>query len=84
MPPDGDVQTKILRRSAAPEEYGVYRAALEWDLTDAIAIKGRDDPKSEQRWRGKVDPYRHQVTDLIIFCRRPPVTLLADDVALGK
>ena len=28
--------------------------------------------------------YHHQVTNLITFCRRLPVTLLADDVGLGK
>ena len=30
------------------------------------------------------DSYRHQVNNLITFCRRLPVTLLADDVGLGK
>jgi SNF2 family DNA or RNA helicase len=29
-------------------------------------------------------PFHHQVTNLITFCRRLPVTLLADDVGLGK
>ena len=29
-------------------------------------------------------PYQHQVANLITFCRRLPVTLLADDVGLGK
>jgi SNF2 family DNA or RNA helicase len=31
-----------------------------------------------------MEPYHHQVTNLITFCRRLPVTLLADDVGLGK
>jgi hypothetical protein len=30
------------------------------------------------------EPYHHQITDLITFYRRLPVTLLADDVGLGK
>lgn len=84
MHQEGEVQIKILRRSTAPAEYSVYRAALEWDLTDPIVIESRDDLKSEQRWRGNVEPYHHQVTNLITFCRRLPVTLLADDVGLGK
>ena len=77
-------QTKILRRKTTPEEYRVYRAGLEWDLTDPIVIEKREDLKSESRWHDRVEPYHHQVTNLITFCRRLPVTLLADDVGLGK
>jgi superfamily II DNA or RNA helicase len=77
-------QTKILRHKTTPEEYRVYRAGLEWDLTDPIVIEKREDLKSEYRWRDRVEPYHHQVTNLITFCRRLPVTLLADDVGLGK
>jgi superfamily II DNA or RNA helicase len=78
------LQTKILRRKTTPEEYRVYRAGLEWDLTDPIVIETREDLKSEYRWRDRMEPYHHQVTNLITFCRRLPVTLLADDVGLGK
>ncbi|KAF0145972.1 MAG: helicase [Nitrospirae bacterium] len=78
------IQTKILRRAATPEEYRVYRAGLEWDLTDPIVIEKREDLKSEPCWRDLVEPYHHQVSNLITFCRRLPVTLLADDVGLGK
>src|SRR6266849_9162922 len=77
-------QTRILRRKTTPEEYRVYRAGLEWDLTDPIVIESRQDFKSEPRWRDQMEPYHHQVTNLITFCRRLPVTLLADDVGLGK
>src|SRR5689334_17874662 len=77
-------QSKILRRGAAQSDYDVYRAALEWDLADPIVIESADDFKSKQRWREKLTPYHHQVTNLITFCRRLPVTLLADDVGLGK
>jgi SNF2 family DNA or RNA helicase len=76
--------TKILRRSVLPDEYKLYRAALEWDLTDPIVIETRKDLKSEKRWHDQLQPYHHQVTNLITFCRRLPVTLLADDVGLGK
>ncbi len=79
-----EFQTKILRKNGAPDEYKLYRAALEWDLTDPIVIETRKDLKSEKRWRNQLQPYHHQVTNLITFCRRLPVTLLADDVGLGK
>src|SRR5436853_2463500 len=62
----------------------LYRAALEWGLADPIVIEGRKDLKSEPRWRELLTPYKHQVTNLITFCRRLPVTLIADDVGLGK
>ena len=79
-----EFQTKILRKNLVPDEYDLYRAALEWDLTDPIVIETRKDLKSEKRWQEYLEPYHHQVTNLITFCRRLPVTLLADDVGLGK
>lgn len=62
----------------------MYKAGIEWDLLDPIVIENRDDMKSEGKWKSLVEPYHHQVTNLITFCRRLPVTLLADDVGLGK
>jgi superfamily II DNA or RNA helicase len=79
-----EFQTKVLRKSVLPDEYKLYRAALEWDLADPIVIETRDDLKSAKRWGDRLEPYHHQVTNLITFCRRLPVTLLADDVGLGK
>lgn len=79
-----EFKSKILSRSKEPEEYRVYRAGLEWDLTDPIVIDGAEDFKSAPRWNDRLTPYHHQVTNLITFCRRLPVTLLADDVGLGK
>src|SRR5437763_5453969 len=85
MAPSADqIQGKILRRETVPDEYRVYCAGLEWDLTDPIVIESRQDFKAESRWRDQMEPYHHQVTNLITFCRRLPVTLLADDVGLGK
>ena len=78
------IQTKILRRKTTPDEYRVYRAGLEWDLTDPIVVEKREDLKSEYRWHDRLEPYYHQITNLITFCRRLPVTLIADDVGLGK
>src|SRR5687767_3230504 len=77
-------QTKLLRQKTTPEEYLTYRAGLEWDLTDPIVIAKREDFKSEHLWHDRFEPYHHQVQNLITFCRRLPVTLLADDVGLGK
>src|SRR5579884_1592884 len=78
------LQIKTLRRADSAERYGLYRAALEWDLIDPILIRDRTDLKSQPKWREKIEPFHHQVTNLITFCRRLPVTLLADDVGLGK
>lgn len=73
-----------LQRAEDPSEYSLYLAALEWGLIEPIVIEGREDLKSELFWRNRVEPYHHQVSNLITFCRRLPVTLLADDVGLGK
>jgi SNF2 family DNA or RNA helicase len=78
------MRVKTLKQTRNPEEYDLYKAALEWSLDDPIVIEDVNDLKSEYRWRNKVEPYHHQVTNLITFCRRLPVTLLADDVGLGK
>jgi superfamily II DNA or RNA helicase len=79
-----EFKTKILSRKRAPNEYRLYQAGLEWDLTDPIVIERAEDFKSAYRWRDRLTPYLHQVGNLITFCRRLPVTLLADDVGLGK
>ena len=71
------MNVKILRRASNADEYGPYKAALEWGLADPIIINSRDDLKSEVRWKDRVEPFHHQVTNLINFCRRLPVTLLA-------
>jgi hypothetical protein len=68
-----EFQSKILSRSTTSDEYRIYRAALEWDLTDPIVIEGRDDFKSAKRWQERLTPYYHQVSNLITFCRRLPV-----------
>jgi len=78
------LQTKNLRRASDAAAYQLYRAAQEWDLVDPILIKDRQDLKSEHKWRDHIEPYHHQIKNLITFCRRLPVTLLADDVGLGK
>jgi len=81
---DYSLSSKVLRRVSRASDYSLYRAALEWSLIDPIIISSRADLKSEAGWRGRIEPFNHQVTNLINFCRRLPVTLLADDVGLGK
>jgi superfamily II DNA or RNA helicase len=84
---DADIprlQTKTLRRASDATAYRVYCAAQEWDLIDPILIRDREDLKSKPKWRDHIKPYHHQITNLVTFCRRLPVTLLADDVGLGK
>ncbi len=78
------LQPKVLRRAPDSTSYRLYRAAQEWDLIDPILIRDRTDLKSEPKWREHIAPYHHQITNLVTFCRRLPVTLLADDVGLGK
>ena len=78
------LQFRPLTRAEDDESYLLYRAALEWDLDEPIVIEDRNDLKSEGSWRKSLEPFDHQVTNLITFCRRLPVTLLADDVGLGK
>ncbi len=59
-------------------------AALEWSLIDPIIINSEDDIKATN-WRDRgLRPFTHQIQNLITFCRRLPVTLIADDVGLGK
>ncbi|SRR6266496_4636990 len=76
--------TKTLRHAQDLVAYQLYRAAQEWDLIEPILIRDRKDLKSEPKWREQIKPYYHQITNLVTFCRRLPVTLLADDVGLGK
>jgi len=78
------LQTKTLRRAPDPFAYKLYLAAQEWDLVDPILIRDRQDLKSEPKWHDYIEPYYHQISNLVTFCRRLPVTLLADDVGLGK
>lgn len=78
------VNTEPLRPAPSAHHYQLHKAALEWSLADPIIINSREDIQSRANWEGRVDPYHHQVQNLITFCRRLPVTLLADDVGLGK
>ncbi len=77
-------QAKILRCAKSISDYNLYFAGLEWSLIDPIIIEDRKDLRSMPQWKERLDPYNHQINNLINFCRRLPVTLIADDVGLGK
>lgn len=78
------LQTKLLQRAKNSDEFDLYVAGIEWDLIEPIVIEDRDDMHSEKKWSELLEPYDHQVTNLITFCRKLPAVLLADDVGLGK
>ncbi|MEK7672872.1 MAG: SNF2-related protein [Patescibacteria group bacterium] len=81
---ESKIKIKPLKRNTDKSKFYLYKAALEWSLIDPIVIEKESDLKSKNAWKDKVKPYEHQVKNLITFCRRLPVTLLADDVGLGK
>lgn len=73
-----------LRSAATPEHFALHIAALEWSLDSPITIRGEADIQSKRLWAERFEPFAHQIKNLITFCRRAPVALLADDVGLGK
>ncbi len=74
----------VLRSAASLDEYLLHIAALEWSLDCPVTIRGAEDIQSKREWAGRLEPFAHQLRNLITFCRRAPVALLADDVGLGK
>lgn len=73
-----------LRAASTSEHYSLHIAALEWSLDSPITIRSEADIQSRRVWAERFDPFAHQIKNLITFCRRAPVALLADDVGLGK
>jgi superfamily II DNA or RNA helicase len=73
-----------LRAASTEEHYNLHIAALEWSLDSPITIRGEADIQSKRMWAERLDPFAHQIKNLITFCRRAPVALFADDVGLGK
>jgi len=70
--------------AASDLHYELHLAAIEYELTAPITIETKDDILSRKHWSERLEPYEHQVQNLITFCRRSPVALFADDVGLGK
>jgi superfamily II DNA or RNA helicase len=79
-----DVPDPTLSPAADRQAFELHLAALDWSLIDPIVINGAEDIKS-RNWRDRgLEPFSHQIQNLITFCRRLPVALIADDVGLGK
>lgn len=79
------VQANRLRPARSPVEYSLHRAAVEWDLDAALVINSAEDIRSRKHWSQLgFSPFEHQIRNLLTFCRRAPVSLIADDVGLGK
>jgi superfamily II DNA or RNA helicase len=79
-----DIEFGVLLPAANRENYLTHLAALEWSLDPSILINSAEDIESREHWNETLEPYEHQVQNLITFCRRAPVALIADDVGLGK
>jgi superfamily II DNA or RNA helicase len=80
----GPVRIPELSPAASELEYQLHLAALEWALDPAIMIASAEDIQARKHWKDLLSPFEHQVRNLITFCRRAPVALIADDVGLGK
>ena len=78
------VETSELPPARSSDDFRLHQAALELGLADPIVIRDESDIKSKASWRDHLQPFAHQVQNLITFCRRLPVSIIADDVGLGK
>jgi hypothetical protein len=66
--------------AASELAYELHLAAVEDALANPITIRNRDDIQSSNYWAEHLEPFEHQVRNLITFCRRAPVALIADEV----
>lgn len=80
----GSIHLPRLPAADSDDHYELHLAAVEHELASPIIIESRDDILSQKHWKGRVEPFEHQIKNLITFCRRAPVALIADDVGLGK
>ena len=78
------VVINTLQPAATENEYRTHFTALEWSLAEPILIRDEQDIQSRPNWQDRIQPFRHQIENLVRFCRRLPVSLIADDVGLGK
>jgi superfamily II DNA or RNA helicase len=73
-----------LKNAGDAQHADLHKAALEWSILAPIIIRSIEDVKSRPRWAADLTPFIHQYENLFTFCRRLPVSLIADDVGLGK
>lgn len=78
------IQIDTLHGATSDDQFELHLAAIEYELSAPITIETKDDILSRKHWSGLLEPYEHQVRNLITFCRLAPVALFADDVGLGK
>jgi superfamily II DNA or RNA helicase len=79
-----DVSLPRLEPAESAAALDIHLCAIEMQMSGSIAIRGPDDIQSQVHWSERIEPFQHQVRNLITFCRRAPVALIADDVGLGK
>jgi superfamily II DNA or RNA helicase len=82
--PSHQVVIPDLPSARTPEQAAIQRAAMEWSILAPIIIRTPEDVQSRVRWAADLSPFVHQYENLYTFCRRLPVSLIADDVGLGK
>ncbi|MFM7165472.1 MAG: DEAD/DEAH box helicase, partial [Planctomycetaceae bacterium] len=73
-----------LSSATSEVDFQLHQSAVEWSLIEPIVISSEDDIRSRVNWRERLQPFHHQIQNLITFCRRLPVSIIADDVGLGK
>ncbi|MGL4424061.1 MAG: SNF2-related protein, partial [Gemmataceae bacterium] len=81
---DCEVIDHTLTSAATEEHFVLHHAALEWSLMDPISINSPADVKATGWQERGLKPFKHQFQNLMTFCRRLPVAVIADDVGLGK
>ncbi|HEX7003351.1 MAG TPA: SNF2-related protein [Trueperaceae bacterium] len=79
-----DLNIPILEPAGSERLSEAALAAIEYTLAGSITIRDRSDIRSVKHWSERLEPFEHQVRNLITFCRRAPVALIADDVGMGK
>lgn len=84
LPTPHNVIVADLESARSREQAAVQQAAIEWSILAPIIIRCPEDVKSRVKWSADLTPFIHQYENLYTFCRRLPVSLIADDVGLGK
>ena len=79
-----EITSPPLQPASTLDELELHELALEWSLAEPIVIDSSEDIKSRVNWQDRLEPFQHQMQNLMTFCRRLPVSLIADDVGLGK
>lgn len=81
---DAETHFPALEAAGHPEMIAATLAAVEYSLASSMIVRDRSDIESAKHWSDLLEPFEHQVRNLITFCRLGPVQLIADDVGLGK